>query len=109
MTARDYNKGSWVAQASGRRRSAESVRKLCKKGTSINCALLKLSQTQPGEEQGEADQPTVNQPWRHVRHFRCQRETEAFAGIHQWIEEHRPLKPRNDMQRRPRIVSTTEK
>src|SRR5438132_1661945 len=105
MTARDYNKGSWVAQASGRRRSAESVRKLCKKRASINCALLKLSQTQPGEEQGEAHQSAINQPRRHVRHFRCQRETETLARIHQWIQEHRPLKPRDDMQRRPRIVS----
>ena len=44
-----------------------------------------------------------------MRHFWCQGQTEAFAGIHQWVEEHGPLKPRNDVQCRPRIVSTPEK
>jgi hypothetical protein len=51
MTVRDYNKQRVVAQANDLRRSAESVRKLCKNCYSVDGALIELAQTQPGEQQ----------------------------------------------------------
>jgi hypothetical protein len=54
ITARDYNKGSWVAQANDSRRSAESAEKLCENSVLVNGASGKLLQTQPGEKYREA-------------------------------------------------------
>src|SRR5213593_4739025 len=75
----------------------------------IKSPLLKLAQTQPCEEKRKAQQCSVNQPRRHVRKLGRQGQAKSLARINERIDQHGVLEPGNDVQRRPRIISTTKK
>jgi hypothetical protein len=70
---------------------------------------LKLTQSEPGEKCGKANQRRVNCRHRHVWHVWRQRETKTLICVNQRVDEHHLLKPRNHVQRGPRVICTTEK